>query len=46
MRVNLTPIVWKDKRDKNLLTNILHPPAEGNFCDKHGNALKPAIIKD
>jgi hypothetical protein len=21
-------------------------PAEGNFCDKHGNAVKPAIVKD
>jgi hypothetical protein len=21
-------------------------PAEGNFCDEHGNALKPAIFQD
>jgi hypothetical protein len=26
--------------------NMLHPPAEGNFHDKHGNALKPAIVQD
>jgi hypothetical protein len=23
-----------------------YPPAESNFCDEHGNALKPAIIQD
>jgi len=23
-----------------------HPPAQGNFCEKHGNALKPAIMQD
>jgi hypothetical protein len=22
------------------------PPAEGNFCDEHGNAIKPAIVAD
>jgi hypothetical protein len=22
-----------------------HPPAEGNFSDKHGNTLKPVIIQ-
>jgi hypothetical protein len=22
------------------------PPAEGNFCDKHGKGLKPAIVQD
>ena len=22
------------------------PPLEGNFCDEHGNAMKPAIIQD
>jgi hypothetical protein len=42
---NLTAIVWKDKGDINLLTNIHHhPPAEDNFCDKYGNAQKPAIL--
>jgi hypothetical protein len=29
-----------------MLTNMLHPPREGNFCDKHGNTLKPVIIQD
>jgi len=22
------------------------PPAEGNFCDKHGKGLKPTIAQD
>jgi hypothetical protein len=22
------------------------PPAEGNFCDEHGKAIKPAIVGD
>jgi hypothetical protein len=29
-----------------MLTNIYSPPAEGNFCDNNGNALKPAIVED
>jgi len=45
-RCNLTAMIWKDEIDVNILTNIHHPPAEGNFCDDHGNALKPAIIQD
>jgi len=27
-----------------LLTNIHDPPREGNYHDKHGNAIKPAIV--
>jgi hypothetical protein len=42
----MTAMVWKDKRDINLLTNMHHPPATGNFCDEHGNILKPSIIQD
>jgi len=38
--------VWKDKRDVRLLTNIHDPPREGNYCDEHGNAIKPAIVAD
>jgi hypothetical protein len=41
-----TAKVWKDKRDVYMLTNIHNPPAEGNFCDESGNALKPAIVAD
>jgi hypothetical protein len=44
VRRNLTAMIWKDKRDVNMLTNMHHPPAEGNFCDEHRNTLKLAII--
>jgi hypothetical protein len=43
---DLTALVWKDKRKVNTLTNTYCPPAEGNFCDEYGNALKPAIVQD
>jgi hypothetical protein len=39
-------MIWKDKRDIHMLMNMHHLPAEGNFCDEHGNALKPAIVQD
>ena len=29
-----------------LLTNIHDPPREGNYCDEHGNAIKPTIVAD
>jgi hypothetical protein len=29
-----------------MLTNMHVSPAEGNFCDESGNALKPAIMED
>jgi len=45
-RGDLTAVVWKDKRDMCLLTNIHDPPREGNYCDEHGNAIKPAIVAD
>jgi len=40
-RGDLTAVVWKDKRDVCLLTNIHDPPREGNYGDEHGNAIKP-----
>jgi hypothetical protein len=39
-------MVWKDKRDVGILTNIHDPPSKGNFCDEHGNAIKPVIVAD
>jgi hypothetical protein len=45
-RGNLTAMNWKDKQDINMLTNMQNPPVQGNFCDEHGNALKPVIIQD
>jgi hypothetical protein len=29
-----------------MLTDMHNPPAEGNFCDKKGNAQKPAVVED
>jgi hypothetical protein len=46
VRGDMTASVWKDKRDVHMLTNMHNPPAEGNFCDDHGNAIKPAIVED
>ena len=45
-RGELTAVVWRDKRDVGMLTNIHDPPSEGNFQDEHGNAIKPAIVVD
>ena len=42
----MTALVWRDKRDVYMLTNMHSPPAEGSFCDEHGNAIKPAVIVD
>jgi hypothetical protein len=44
-RDNLTAVVWRDKRDAYILTNMHHLPTNGNFCDQHGNALKTVIIQ-
>jgi len=45
-RGDLTAVVWKDKRDMCLLTNIHDPPREGNYRGEHGNTIKPAIVAD
>ena len=45
-RGDLTAVVWKDKRDVCLLTNIHNLPREGNYRDEHGNVIKPAIVAD
>ena len=45
-RAELTAILWRDKRDVRVLTNIHDPPAEGNFCNKNGKAIKPQIVAD
>ena len=42
----MTAILWRGKRDVRVLTNIHHPPAEGNFCDNNGKAIKPQIVAD
>ena len=39
-------ILWRDKRDVCMLTNIHSAPAEGNFCNEGGKAIKPQIVID
>ena len=39
-RADLTAILWRDKRDLCMLTNIHNAPAEGNFCNERGKATK------
>jgi len=45
-RSDLTTILWRDKRDVRILTNIHDAPAEGNFCDTNGKAIKLQIVAD
>jgi hypothetical protein len=45
-RDDLTAILWRDKRDIFTLTNVHNTPAEDNFCDGKGSALKPLIEAD
>jgi hypothetical protein len=45
-RGDLTVLIWKDKRDVHMLTNMHNPPAEGNCHDENVNAQKPAIVED
>jgi len=44
-RGDLTAILWRDKRDVCILTNIHDPPSKGNFCD-NSKAIKPQIVAD
>jgi len=44
-RGDLTAILWRDKCDVRVLTNIHDPTAEGNFC-YNGKAIKPQIVAD
>ena len=39
-RGDLTAILWRDKRNVHILTNMHDAPAEGNFCDDNGKAIK------
>ena len=45
-RGDLTAILWRNKRDVHILTNIHDPTAEGNFCDNNGKVKKPQNVED
>jgi hypothetical protein len=40
----LIAVVWKDKREVYMLTNMDQPPPKGNFCDEKKKSLKPPIV--
>ena len=41
----LTALVWKDKREVYMLTNMDPPPVERNFCDNSNHPMKPNIVE-
>jgi hypothetical protein len=43
---HLSVVCSKDKRDAYVLMNMHSPPADGNFCDESGHAVKPHVIED
>jgi len=45
VRGNLIAMIWNDKQDMNILTNVNRPPAEGNFCDKNGKVQILSLLK-
>jgi len=44
-RGGLTSLVWKDRREVYMLTNMDPPPAEGNFSDNSNCPMKPHIME-
>jgi len=44
-RRGLTALVWKDRREVYMLTNMDPPLAEGNFCDDSNRPVKPYIVE-
>ena len=37
---DLTAILWQDKRDVCMMTNIHTAPGEGNFCNERGKVIR------
>jgi len=44
-RGGLTTLVWKDRREVYMLTNMDPQLAEGNFCDDSNRPVKPYIVE-
>ena len=44
-RGGLTALVWKDRQEVYMLTNMDPSPAEGNFCDDSNRPVKPHIVE-
>ena len=45
VREGLTALVWKDRQEVYMLTNMDPPQAEGNFCDENNRSVKPHIVE-
>jgi hypothetical protein len=45
-RADLTTILWWDKGNICMLTNIHNAPVEGNYCNDRGKARKPQIVME
>jgi hypothetical protein len=45
IRGGLTALVWKDRREVSMLTNMDPPPAKGNFCDNSNCPMKPHSVE-
>jgi len=44
-RGGLTVLVWKDRREVYMLTKMVQPPVEGNFCGNSNHPVKPHIVE-
>jgi len=45
IRGSLSALVWKDRWEVYMLTNMHSPPAEGNFSDDSNQPVKPYIME-
>jgi hypothetical protein len=45
-RADFTTILWREKRDLCMLSNIHNTPAESNFCTERVKATKPQTVMD
>jgi len=44
-RGGLTALVWKDRREVYMLTNMDPPPSRRKFCDDSNRPVKPHIVE-
>ena len=44
-RQGLKALVWKDRQEVYMLTDMDPPLAEGNFCDNSNHPVKPHIVE-
>jgi hypothetical protein len=41
---DLTAMVWRDKQNVHIVTNMHRSPTNCNFCDKHGSGIMQVIM--